>query len=51
MFVKSVDASSYSKTAESICALLDSFVLEMGEDNVVQVITDNGANYKAGGKD
>ena len=51
MFVRSVDASSFSKTAERICELLDAFVLEMGEDNVVQVVTDNGANYKAGGKD
>ena len=51
MFVRSIDASSFSKTGERIFELLDTFVVEMGVENVVQVVTDNGANYKLAGKD
>ena len=44
-FVKSVDASEYMKTSQKIFELLDSFVEEIGEKNVIQVVTDNGSNY------
>ncbi|XP_050916790.1 uncharacterized protein LOC127131960 [Lathyrus oleraceus] len=47
MFVKSVDASDYAKTGDKLTELLDTFVEEMGEQNVVQFITDNGSNYVA----
>lgn len=50
LFVKSVDGSSFMKTGEKLFELLDSFVTEIGENNVVQVITDNGSNYKLAGK-
>ncbi|KAK4285022.1 hypothetical protein QN277_001773 [Acacia crassicarpa] len=45
MFVKSVDASSYVKSGAKLFELLDNFVEEIGEKNVVQVVTDNGSNY------
>ncbi|XP_020206248.1 uncharacterized protein LOC109791366 [Cajanus cajan] len=50
MFVKSVDASEYTKTGEKVFELLNSFVEEIGEKNVVQVVTDNGSNYVMAGK-
>ncbi|KAI5440288.1 hypothetical protein KIW84_025566 [Lathyrus oleraceus] len=50
MFVKSVDASDYAKTGDKLVELLGTFVEEMGEQNVVQLITDNGSNYVAAGK-
>lgn len=50
MFVKSVDASGYMKTGEKLYELLDNFVEEIGEKNVVQVITDTGSNYALAGE-
>ena len=50
MFIKSVDASAHIKDAAMICELLDGFIREIGVQNVVQVITDNAANYVAAGK-
>ncbi|CAH9108141.1 unnamed protein product [Cuscuta europaea] len=50
VFVKSVDASAYSKTGAKVLELLDGFVEYVGEANVVQVVTDNGPNFKLGGK-
>ena len=50
MFVKSVDAFAYMKTGEKIFELLDAFVEEIGEKNVVQVVSDNGSNYVLAGK-
>nr|XP_004500101.1 uncharacterized protein LOC101496546 [Cicer arietinum] len=49
MFVKSIDASSYMKTGIKIFELLDNFVEEIGEQNIVQVVTDNGSNYVLAG--
>eukprot|EP00253_Pinus_taeda_P001667 PITA_01667 len=49
MFIKSVDASAQIKDARTLCDLLDVFILEVGEQNVVQV-TDNAANYVAAGR-
>ena len=49
MFMKSIDASSMVKTGEKLFELLDSLVEEVGEANVVQVITHNASNYVAGG--
>ena len=47
MFMKSVDASAHIKDACTLCELLDIFIQEVGPSNVVQVITDNAANYVA----
>ena len=49
VFMKSVDASAYMKTGEKIFELLDNFVEKVGEKNVVQIITDNGSNFKKAG--
>jgi hypothetical protein len=50
MFLKSVDASDQVKDANLLFRLLDEVVEEVGVQNVVQVITDNVANYVAAGK-
>eukprot|EP00253_Pinus_taeda_P024138 PITA_24138 len=50
MFIKSLDASEHIKDVATICELLDGFILEIGVQNVVQVITDNAANYVSIGK-
>ncbi|XP_057970336.1 uncharacterized protein LOC131159441 [Malania oleifera] len=51
VFHKSVDASDVpSRTAEYYFRLMDEVVEEIGEENVVQVVTDNEAAMKAGGK-
>ena len=50
MFIKSVDATHQIKDTKNLCDLLDVFILEVGAENVVQVITDNAANYVAAGK-
>ncbi|XP_058756871.1 uncharacterized protein LOC131630088 [Vicia villosa] len=50
IFIKSVDASGASKTAETLFKLFKEVVLYVGQENVVQVVTDNAANYVAAGK-
>ncbi|XP_010527565.1 PREDICTED: uncharacterized protein LOC104804899 [Tarenaya hassleriana] len=50
MFMKSIDGSSFVKTGQKLFEMLDSLVEEIGEDKVVQVITDNGSNYVLAGK-
>ena len=50
IFIKSVDASPYVKDAHLLCDLLDKFVQEIGPQYVVQVITDNAANYVVAGR-
>jgi len=50
MFIKSVDASAQIKNARTLCDLLDVFILEVGAENVVQVITNNATNYVAAGR-
>jgi hypothetical protein len=50
VFVKSVDASNYEKNAKFLFHLMNDMVAEVGEENVVQVITDNEPSYKAAGK-
>ncbi|XP_061356627.1 uncharacterized protein LOC133301047 [Gastrolobium bilobum] len=49
-FVKSVDASHASKTAELLYQLFKEIVLFVGPENVVQIVTDNAANYVAAGR-
>ncbi|XP_027927787.1 uncharacterized protein LOC114184671 [Vigna unguiculata] len=50
MFVKSIDGSNFVKTGEKLFQMLDSLMEEIGEENIVQVITDNGSNYVLAGK-
>jgi hypothetical protein len=50
MFLKSVDASDQVKDAQLLFHLLDEVVVEVGVQNVVQVITDNASNYVAAGR-
>lgn len=49
-FLKSIDASSISKTADKVFKMMDDIVEEVGEENVVQIVTDNAANYKLAGQ-
>ena len=49
MFVESIDASSYSKDAEKLFQLIGKFVEQIGEVNVVQIVTNStAANVLAG---
>ncbi|CAL0316902.1 unnamed protein product [Lupinus luteus] len=50
MFIKSVDGSDFVKTGDKIFELLDAVVEEVGEENVMQIITNNGSNYVLAGK-
>eukprot|EP00253_Pinus_taeda_P007353 PITA_07353 len=50
MFIKFLDALEHIKDATTICELLDGFIREIGVQNVVQVITDNAANYVSAGR-
>eukprot|EP00253_Pinus_taeda_P004871 PITA_04871 len=45
MFLKSVDASHKVKIAQLICEMMEEVVQEVGEEHVVQIVTDNAANY------
>ncbi|XP_061336622.1 uncharacterized protein LOC133283732 [Gastrolobium bilobum] len=49
VFLKSIEASHITKTADKIFKMIDDVVQEIGEENVVQVVTDNAANYKVVG--
>ncbi|RDX70187.1 hypothetical protein CR513_50602, partial [Mucuna pruriens] len=45
MFIKSIDAFEFMKTGDKVYQLLNSLVEEIGEKDVIQVVTDNGSNY------
>ncbi|KAF1859973.1 hypothetical protein Lal_00027820 [Lupinus albus] len=47
VFLKSIDASHFSKTTDKVFGMMDEIVEEVGEENVVQIVTDNAINYKA----
>ncbi|XP_052621725.1 uncharacterized protein LOC111887896 [Lactuca sativa] len=49
VFLRTIDASDCIKNAQKIFELLDEVVEEIGEDIVVQVVTDNASAYKAAG--
>uniref|UniRef100_K3ZMR1 DUF659 domain-containing protein n=1 Tax=Setaria italica TaxID=4555 RepID=K3ZMR1_SETIT len=49
-FLESVDASSEVHDAYMLADLLEKRIEDIGKDKVVQVVTDNGANYKAAAK-
>lgn len=46
-FHSSVDATGQSHNAEYLYKHIDHVVQEVGEKNVIQIVTDNGSNYKA----
>ncbi|XP_021731503.1 uncharacterized protein LOC110698392 [Chenopodium quinoa] len=50
VFLVSIDTFEISKTADKVLEMLDAVVEKVGEENVVQVVTDNAANYKAAGE-
>ncbi|XP_020696649.1 uncharacterized protein LOC110109791 [Dendrobium catenatum] len=50
VFLRSVEASDEIKNAEFIFNLIDGVVDEIGEQLVVQVVTDNASAYKAAGQ-
>ena len=50
MFLRSVDASDNVKDATLLFQLLDEIIQEVGEQNVVQVITNNASNCVLVGK-
>ena len=49
-FIESVDASAEVHDAFMLADLLGKKIDEIGKEKVVQVITNNGANYKAAGR-
>ncbi|XP_035540232.1 uncharacterized protein LOC108986840 [Juglans regia] len=50
MFLKSVDTFGLRKDAETLFNIFDEVVQEIGVENLVQFITDNGASYKVAGQ-
>ncbi|RVW91836.1 hypothetical protein CK203_030135 [Vitis vinifera] len=49
IYNSSVDTTNIPKTTNYIFSLMDKVVEEVGEENVVQVVTDNEASFKATG--
>ena len=49
IYLSSVDTTNIPKTTYYIFSLMDKIVEEVGEENVVQVVTDNEASFKAAG--
>ena len=45
-----VDTSNISKIADKVFKMLDAIMERIGEENFVQVMTNNAANYKAAGQ-
>nr|XP_043639154.1 uncharacterized protein LOC122610225 [Erigeron canadensis] len=49
-FLKSVDASNITNNSVNLCNLFAEIVEMVGSNNVVQIVTDNAANYKRAGE-
>ncbi|GJR00911.1 hypothetical protein Tco_0523895 [Tanacetum coccineum] len=49
IFLKSIDASEYVKDAQLIMKMINEVIKDVGEENILQFITDNGSNFKAAG--
>ncbi|CAN0906377.1 hypothetical protein LINGRAHAP2_LOCUS24214 [Linum grandiflorum] len=49
VFIESLDTSSFSKNTQKVFEMLDDAVEKVGEENVLQIITDNASAYKAAG--
>ncbi|XP_031393891.1 uncharacterized protein LOC116205419 [Punica granatum] len=45
-----IDTLDISKTAIKVFEMIDDIVKQVGEENIVQIVTDNAANYKAAGE-
>jgi len=50
VFIKSMDVSDAVKDANLLFKILDDLVEEVGEENVVQAVTENASNYVKAGK-
>jgi Protein of unknown function (DUF 659) len=50
VFLKSVDSSSDFKDAKKLFSILDKIIEEIGEENVVQVVTDSASVYVSAGE-
>ncbi|RVX06633.1 hypothetical protein CK203_029523 [Vitis vinifera] len=50
VFLKSVDASNYIKDHKYIYELLKTIIKEVGKENAVQIVTDNGSTFMKAGK-
>ncbi|KAJ9678214.1 hypothetical protein PVL29_022952 [Vitis rotundifolia] len=50
IFLKSVDALNYIKDHKYIYDLLKTIIKEVGKENVVQIVTDNGSAFMKAGK-
>ena len=50
VFLKSVDASNNIKDHKYIYKLLKNVIKEVGVDNVVQIVTDNGLTFMKWGR-
>jgi hypothetical protein len=49
-FLKSVDASNMLESPNKLFKMMDEIVEEVGEENVVQIVTDNTTYYKVAGE-
>ena len=45
VFLKSIDASNHIKDHKYICELLKTIIKEVGQENAVQIVTDNGSAF------
>ena len=45
-FIKSIVASAISKTTDKVYKMMDDIIEAVGEENIVQILTDNATNYK-----
>jgi hypothetical protein len=50
IFMYSIDTSDIYKTADKVFEMLDNVIEMVGEENVVQIVTDNASNYKKAGE-
>ena len=50
VFFKSVDTSGLRKDKETLLEMFDEVVKEVGQENIVQFVSDNEASFKAAGK-
>ena len=49
IYLSSVDTTNIPKTTYDTFSLMDKIVEEVGEENIIQVVTDNEASFKAAG--
>lgn len=47
VFLRSIDISSHVKDAKLLGDLLDKIVIEVGVQNMIQIVTDNKVSYVA----